>query len=272
MGAMCCKGPLKSADDPKFSVKTLARPGEDGAGWLCKWGRKVSIDPRPKRRFFVLKGGTLEYFTDETRSERRGVINLFPRSTVHKRAKPDDEKRVAVLIEHPSTETRHLLAVGPHEAACWIGLVAAAIDRMQKAGAREAVLHKRGGVSHNEWQERFCVFDGDKFSSFHSATDNSPSSVFHGAVRVAPLAKKPPGAPGPCFEIAGRVIEGDGHADLTAELVKLRHRYKGAKEKPTKQVIASAKQFYSGYLGADAPGLRPGAHLPQSASFVISRY
>ena len=42
MGAMCCKGPLKSADDPKFSVKTLARPGEDGAGWLCKYCMKAT--------------------------------------------------------------------------------------------------------------------------------------------------------------------------------------------------------------------------------------
>ena len=134
MGAMCCKGPL-GLDDPTFSVKTLAKPDEDGAGWLCKWGRKVSIDPRPKRRFFVLKGGTLEYFTDAARNERRGCINLFPRTTVTKRAKPDDEKRVAVLIEHPRLETRHLLAVGPHEASCWIGAVTAAAKRSAELGA-----------------------------------------------------------------------------------------------------------------------------------------
>ena len=172
MGAVCCKGSL--VDDPQFNILSRARSGEDGAGYLSKYGKQTSL---LKRRFFVIRGSTIEYFTDETRGERKGSFVLFPRTSITKKSKADENKRIRLQISHPRLDTRTLLAVGPNEATCWTNALNGVIERMQKKGACEAVLHKRGGVSKNEWQERFCVFDGERFSSWRDPADEKPVCV-----------------------------------------------------------------------------------------------
>ena len=92
------------------------------SGYLTKLGRKDNVLGKSwKRRFFVLSTSTLFYYTDESRKQEKGSVNLLAASVVPKLESYVNRNHAFEI----STPSRNLMefADSEEDALCWIRII-----------------------------------------------------------------------------------------------------------------------------------------------------
>ena len=192
----CC------ASAPDFDLKEVAREGEDAAGWLFKRGKNVAT---LKRRFFVLRDCALTYYALDDREGAKGFIKLGPRASAAQLTGPESSKggKHAFRITHPQCGSRELLALSRGAADQWVRAINAHCEAAKAAGSRQSFMLKRGGVTKNSWQQRWCSFvaSSGQLSYYSDPTESAPRGVIELATCTVSATTRDKKA---CFELLSR--------------------------------------------------------------------
>jgi hypothetical protein len=164
----CCDCSLFEPRDD-WNIENEAQDGEKGAGWIYK--KAKGSDLVWSKRYFVLTGEKLFYFTDRNRVVKKGEIVLAGATAVECSHRADTKKIFYFNITHPQCGSREFYAKTRNRRAQWINK----INEISNELSHRAIfgkLFKQGGMSKNVWQERWCICTGTTIDYFDSPTDN----------------------------------------------------------------------------------------------------
>mmetsp|Transcript_2095 Transcript_2095/g.3263 ORF Transcript_2095/g.3263 Transcript_2095/m.3263 type:complete len:393 (+) Transcript_2095:193-1371(+) len=171
---MCCFDCCSCLDPPdEWTITDEARKGERGAGWLYKQGKSRG---NWSKRYFVLTDYTLKYFSDASRTKLKGEIVLVGAS-----CKSNDtlnkKKQYHFTINHPKCGTRQFYAKTNNRKEQWLNRLTEILAGIERSGSLYGSLHKKGGISKNTWQERWCVLAGTNLDYYENCGDSLPKGT-----------------------------------------------------------------------------------------------
>lgn len=163
----CCECTICEPRDD-WDIKNEARAGERGAGWLTKRGKNAAVW---SKRFFVITDYKLIYYTEKDRLKPKGEIILAGATASASTSRASNKNHFYFTISHAQCGTREMYAKTNHRRAQWMELINDISNVLEKT-AVYGKLFKQGGLSKNQWQERFCVCSGRTLDYFDGPTDN----------------------------------------------------------------------------------------------------
>jgi hypothetical protein len=168
MWRMCCCDCTVCEPRDDWLIDAECRPGERGAGFLYKRAKKTAMW---SKRYFALTDHKLIYYIDRDRSTLKGEIVLAGAVATSSTSRADDKKKFYFNISHPQCGVRELYAKTRNRRKQWIEKINGIANSLtQRAIFGE--LFKRGGLSKNVWQERWCICTGQSIDYFDSVADN----------------------------------------------------------------------------------------------------
>jgi hypothetical protein len=71
----------------------------------------------------------------------------------------------------------------------WLNRLSEILANIERSGSIFGTLHKKGGLSKTNWQERWCVLAGNNLDYYESAQDSLPKGSIGKCSSRHPLKK-----------------------------------------------------------------------------------
>lgn len=162
-----------------WKITDEIRRGERGAGYLYKQGKSRG---NWSKRYFVLTDYSLRYYADSSRANLKGEIVLVG-ATCQEKPSFNKKKMFHFSINHPKCASRLFYAPSKSRKEQWLNRLSDILANIDRSGSIFGTLHKKGGLSKTNWQERWCVLAGNNLDYYESAQDSLPKGSIgvHGA-------------------------------------------------------------------------------------------
>lgn len=185
-----------------WTITDEARKGERGAGWLYKQGKSRG---NWSKRYFVLTDYTLKYFSDASRTKLKGEIVLVG-ATVKSNDSLNKKREYHFSIIHPKCGTRNFYTTTINKKEQWLNRLTEILGGIERSGSLHGVLQKKGGISKNTWQERWCVLAGPNLDYYENPTDSLPKGTI--GIQGAKIREFTSKEKKYCFEIVAQGRKG----------------------------------------------------------------
>ena len=119
---------------------------------------------------------TLRYYSDESRIKLKGEIVLVGSSVIANDAL-NKRRKFHFSVANPKCGTRVFYAITNNRKEQWLNMLTEVIGNVERIGCIQGMLHKKGGVTKNTWQERWCVLAGPNLHYYENCTDNLPKGT-----------------------------------------------------------------------------------------------
>jgi hypothetical protein len=156
-----------------WTITDETRKGERGAGWLYKQGKSRG---NWSKRYFVLTDYTLKYFSDASRSKLKGEIVLVG-STVKSNDSLNKKREYHFSLTQAKCGTRNFYATTENKKEQWLNRLTDILGGIERSGSLHGMLQKKGGISKNTWQERWCVLAGPNLDYYENPNDSLPKGT-----------------------------------------------------------------------------------------------
>lgn len=189
-------------DVPTKSVDKALVAASDMEGWIKKLGSGVKTW---KRRYMVLSGGKLQYFTDESvsKSTKKGEFVLESHIEIDYEPAEDSgalSRGLMFALRNPVTKQAFVLeAATVQEKEIWMMKIADALLQLDSDFIRsppngtnkpiprksalvveyEGWLEKLGSTSVNSWKRRYFVLQAGTIEYFEDFNRTSKKGIFH---------------------------------------------------------------------------------------------
>lgn len=168
-----------------WKITDEIRRGERGAGYLYKQGKSRG---NWSKRYFVLTDYSLRYYADSSRANLKGEIVLVG-ATCQEKPSFNKKKMYHFSINHPKCASRMFYAPSKGRKEQWLNRLSEILANIERSGSIFGTLHKKGGLSKTNWQERWCVLAGNNLDYYESAQDSLPKGNIGKCSSTHPLKK-----------------------------------------------------------------------------------
>lgn len=162
-----------------WKITDEIRRGERGAGYLFKQGKSRG---NWSKRYFVLTDYSLRYYADSSRANLKGEIVLVG-ATCQEKPSANKKKMFHFSINHPKCGNRMFYAPTKGRKEQWLNRLSEIFTNIERSGSIFGTMHKKGGMSKTNWQERWCVLAGNNLDYYETAQDSLPKGSI-GACRA----------------------------------------------------------------------------------------
>lgn len=154
-----------SRDDPDFTLRRAARPGEDAAGSVFMRGRGIQVF---QQVFLVITGTRLEFFESKTREFPMHIV-LAGCIAKPNTLRTDSRNAHYFVLMHPTCGTREFYVTSRKERDLWLTILSDCINRANKH-TLYGFMYKLGGMSGQRWVKRWAAIVNDRFMYFEDET------------------------------------------------------------------------------------------------------
>jgi hypothetical protein len=156
-----------------WTITDETRKGERGAGWLYKQGKSRG---NWSKRYFVLTDYSLKYYSDASRAKLKGEIVLVG-GTVKANDSLNKKREYHFSITQPKCGTRNFYTTSENKKEQWLNRLTEILSGIERSGSIHGMLQKKGGISKNTWQERWCVLAGPNLDYYENVSDSLPKGT-----------------------------------------------------------------------------------------------
>lgn len=150
-------------DSPRSSLKSggvlvVQKPeGEETSGYLLKFSKSASAETNGwKKRFFVLRGSTLNYFSDQSSTKSKGELLIFAETQI--KSANENGQAFCISLWEPFSLLQ-LATASAADMAIWVQAFTRAIETGRRA--LRSIMYRKAQLADGGTKKKFFILHSD---------------------------------------------------------------------------------------------------------------